>query len=87
MKRRVSPVQAIYHSDPSEPCGISAFVHCAKCLAEKPQDVSAAEWSRTQMGPHAKGYQIWCVRHDCNVAVIEIRPHWMLRRYWKTVAA
>jgi hypothetical protein len=81
MKR--SPMQAIYHTGATEPCAIASYLHCAKCLKERPDDVTPAEWSRTQVGPHAKGFQVWCVRHDCNVAVIEIRPHWTLRNHWK----
>lgn len=77
------PIQAIYHTDPSLPCAIGMYLHCAKCLAERPRGVSAAEWSRTQIGPHEKGFQVWCQRHDCNVAVIQLRPHWTLRRFWK----
>ena len=52
---------------------IGSFVHCAKCLAEKPKNVSPKEWSRTQFGWTDKGFQIWCNRHDINVQAFDLQ--------------
>lgn len=47
---------------------ITAFVHCQRCLEELPEDVSPADWSRTQTGLTSTGeIQVWCNRHDINV--------------------
>ncbi len=46
---------------------IGTFFHCAKCLAEKPDDISPRDWSMLEVGWTRKGIQIWCKRHDINV--------------------
>lgn len=46
---------------------IQMYLHCAKCIREKPANVSPQEWSRTQTGWTIRGIQVWCVRHSMNV--------------------
>ena len=50
---------------------IGQFWHCEECLEEKPEDQSPEEWARLSVGATETGFQVWCVRHDMNVAVIE----------------
>lgn len=52
---------------------IKMFFHCAKCLAEKPAGVSPREWVRLEVGWTEEGLQVWCVRHEMNVADIDFR--------------
>ncbi len=52
---------------------ISAYMHCQLCIAEKPDNVSPKDWSRTQTGWTPRGFQVWCNRHDCNVAHIDFQ--------------
>ena len=52
---------------------IVSFMHCAKCLSEKPPDVSQMDWSRTQTGLTRIGLQVWCNRHKCNVVHIDFQ--------------
>lgn len=51
------------------------FAHCAKCLEERPADVSARDWARLSVGWTTNGIQIYCVRHELNVddAVIKTK--------------
>lgn len=50
---------------------IVSYMHCSKCIAEKPANVSPAEWSRTQAGWTELGLQVWCNRHNCNIVHID----------------
>lgn len=66
-------IQVIYDTRIGVPEEISAYLHCTKCLAERPADVSPREYARTQIGVHAKGFQVVCTRHDVNIAVLELK--------------
>jgi hypothetical protein len=46
---------------------IKVYFHCFRCAAEKPPDVSPREWMRLEAGWTPKGFQVWCIRHECNV--------------------
>jgi|TARA_Y100000401_G_scaffold21577_1_gene14439 hypothetical protein len=50
---------------------IGAYIHCKKCLNELPEDQSPSEFAKTQTGWTEKGLQIWCNRHDLNIAHID----------------
>lgn len=50
---------------------IDAYLHCTRCLAERPPAVSPRAWSRTQAGWTRVGLQVWCNRHGCNVVHID----------------
>ena len=52
---------------------IEMFFHCAKCLEEIPGGVSPEEFQNVQIGFTRLGIQIWCKRHDCNVAHIDFQ--------------
>lgn len=46
---------------------IEGFLHCVKCLREKPVNVTPEKWARLNVGITPNGLQIWCVRHRINV--------------------
>jgi len=50
---------------------INQYLHCGKCIEEIPDGLSAQEWQQLEIGYTAKGLQIWCRRHDCNVCNID----------------
>jgi hypothetical protein len=50
---------------------IAAYMHCGKCLEEKPPDQSPQEWAQLEVGWTQLGLQVWCKRHDCNVCHID----------------
>lgn len=75
-KKAAPKVQFVHDTSANTPCEIGQFVHCAKCVEEWPGDVTPAEWARTQTGLTAKGFQVWCTRHDCNSTnvVVQVAP-------------
>ena len=50
---------------------IQVFFHCRQCLLELPPGMSPREWVRHQVGFTRWGLQVWCARHECNVAHID----------------
>ena len=50
---------------------ISLYLHCGKCLKDRPNGVSPRDWSRLQIGWTEQGLQIWCKRHECNVVHVD----------------
>jgi len=51
------------------------YWHCSDCLTELPSiypPVSPAEYASLSIGPTKTGFQVWCVRHNKNVANIHI---------------
>jgi hypothetical protein len=54
---------------------IGQYLHCAKCIAEWKTEKGAGEspqtYSRIQVGFTKIGLQIWCFRHDLNIAHID----------------
>lgn len=52
---------------------ISTYLHCGKCLEELPVGVSPRDYQRIQVGFTEVGLQVWCVRHDMNVAHIHFQ--------------
>jgi len=63
---------------PSSANEIHSFLHCGRCIDEMPDGVSPREWSRTQTGMTGHGLQVWCLRHDCNVANFLLEPPAMI---------
>ena len=55
----------------SIPNRISSFFHCRRCLEELPKGVAPREWLHLEIGWTEKGVQVWCVRHEMNVAHID----------------
>src|SRR5678815_5550202 len=57
------------------PNGITSYIHCGKCITEwremkmSLRGISPADYSKTQAGrTEDGGLQVWCNRHECNVA-------------------
>lgn len=47
---------------------IVRVVHCRICMTERPADVPPVEYARLSVGLTPIGLQVWCDRHDVNVA-------------------
>lgn len=60
--------------DPGKPdefgCYIKQYFHCKKCMPQKPDSVSGAEWARINVGLTAKGMEVWCAR--CNISILNM---------------
>lgn len=50
---------------------IVTFLHCAMCLEEVPEGMSASEYAQTEVGFTIEGIQIWCLRHNANVVHLD----------------
>lgn len=53
----------------SQPNQIISYWHCKQCIDEKPRNMSPAEWTRLWVGITKEGLQVWCSRHNLNVAL------------------
>ena len=49
----------------------ASYLHCKMCLDEMPSGASPALWARLSFGVIPRGIQIWCERHDAEVARID----------------
>jgi hypothetical protein len=49
----------------------ASYLHCKMCLDELPVGASPALWARLSVGVIRCGIQIWCERHDAEVARID----------------
>ena len=68
-------ITAEYITDPDLENEIETYFHCGLCMDELPDDMCPRDYARTQMGITEDGnWQVWCNRHDVNIAVIVIRP-------------
>jgi hypothetical protein len=47
---------------------IDMYMHCPRCLDDRPDDVTPSDWARLNVGVTETGVQIWCVRHECHGA-------------------
>lgn len=47
---------------------IKAYMHCGKCLSELPSGESPESFSKLSIGWTDEGFQVWCNRHNLNVA-------------------
>ena len=52
---------------------IGMFFHCRQCLASIPDGESPSSWARLSVGFTPIGLQVWCNRHDLNVAHIDFQ--------------
>lgn len=50
---------------------IGSYMHCAKCIEEN--SISAQDYARLSVGFTPLGIQLWCNRHNCNVAHIDFQ--------------
>lgn len=51
---------------PNSNC-IVGFLHCGRCLEEKPRNISPRDWAQLEVGWTPQGLQVWCRRHEINV--------------------
>ena len=77
--RRVSVVTEDFRAPPPPPpaaepslhipnsLSIGAYMHCRRCLSERPAGESPNSYARLAVGMTKEGLQIWCNRHECNV--------------------
>jgi len=56
-------------------CEIKGFLHCKLCAKEKPLHVSMRDFAQLEVGFTEIGWQVWCIRHDCNVVHIDFQGH------------
>ncbi len=58
---------------------IQMYFHCGLCLAELKEiqrqlsHISPVEYSRLSIGFTPLGIQVWCNRHECNLAHIDFQ--------------
>lgn len=58
---------------------ITSYMNCKQCAEEEvPAGVPLVEWTRYDIGYTDQGFQVWCLRHDCNVIHIDFEE--MARR-------
>lgn len=50
---------------------IKAYLHCAMCLKERPEDVSPRDAQFISVGWTPLGIQVWCNIHESNVLHID----------------
>jgi len=50
---------------------IHMYLHCSLCLEDIPDGVSPREWSQIEVGFTPIGLQVWCKRHEANMAHID----------------
>jgi hypothetical protein len=50
---------------------IKLFFHCGNCMPQKPEDVSARDWSRVECGWTTLGFQVRCMRCDLNIIHVD----------------
>lgn len=50
---------------------IKMFMHCGRCLSERPEHLSPREWAQLEIGWTAIGVQVWCKRHEVNIVHID----------------
>lgn len=50
---------------------IGLFFHCQLCLKSLPEEQSPRDWAQLEVGFTPLGIQVWCKRHECNVAHID----------------
>ncbi len=71
LKQETKKIQFVHDTDPATEEQIGQYAHCAKCVAEKPGNQSPREWARLNVGWTSDGFQVVCVRHDCNVTKVK----------------
>jgi hypothetical protein len=50
---------------------IQMYFHCRECVAELPAGESPADYQRIQAGWTARGFQVWCRRHELNIMHVD----------------
>ena len=75
-------VEPHYDDDPDRPDARVGMASCVRCLSELqagmseegiPVGVASPEsYARQQFGVTDDGWQVWCVRHQCNIVHISV---------------
>ena len=52
---------------------ILQYLHCRKCITQKPLGVSMSEWGGYDIGWTKLGLQVWCKKHNCNMMHIDFQ--------------
>lgn len=58
---------------------IISFLHCSVCAQEWKEDksinstMSPKDYQKIQIGSTKLGFQVWCVRHECNIMHIDLQ--------------
>jgi hypothetical protein len=54
---------------------IQAFIHCELCVLEIAAGLAGTNspkaYAQFELGWTPQGFQVWCVRHDCNVLHVD----------------
>ena len=61
------------YRDITNDLSIHAYQHCKRCMEEMPAGISPQEWAQLEMGWTLIGFQVWCKRHNCNVAHVDFQ--------------
>jgi len=56
---------------PSSENSIQLFMHCRRCLQERPEGESPQTWARLSVGWTDIGIQVWCNRHEINIVHVD----------------
>lgn len=56
---------------------ISMYIHCSLCVEEvkEIEGESPQSYSRYSTGWTEQGIQVWCSRHNCNIAHVDFEGH------------
>ena len=55
----------------SNELSITTFLHCRRCIEEKPENISPRDYAQLEVGYTKIGLQIWCRRHNINIIHID----------------
>ena len=50
---------------------IQLYMHCGRCIDERPAGQSARDWAQLEVGWTRLGLQVWCKRHEINVMHVD----------------
>jgi hypothetical protein len=81
---RALPIERYFEIDTSVGAADAGiyYLHCSRCVDEQRElfaDVtSPRDYARTQVSITASGLQVFCVRHNINVARLVLRPEVVL---------
>lgn len=69
----MTKVTVVHNSGLNRKCEISSYLHCGRCLREKPKNQNPAQWARLNVGLTPDGHiQVWCERHNVNVDLMQL---------------
>ena len=52
---------------------IELFIHCSKCIEEKPSYLTPRDYSMVEVGRTSIGLQVWCIRHEESIVHLDFR--------------